>query len=63
MTTGVMLTVFAVICLGASLGLAIMFRFWPEYGSVEAAVERSDDMVAEMESAASAAGHEAEGVA
>ena len=63
MTTGVILTVFAVICLGASLGLAIMFRFWPEYGSVAAAVERSDDMVAEMESAASAAGHQAEGVA
>ena len=63
MTTGVMLTVFAVICLGASLGLAIMFRFWPEYGSVEAALERSDEMVAEMESAASAAGHEAGGAA
>lgn len=63
MTSGVLLTVFAVICLGASLGLAIAFRFWPEYGSVEAAVERSDDLVAEMESAASAAGHEAEGAA
>ena len=63
MTTGVLLTVFAVICLGASLGLAIAFRFWPEYGSVEAAVKRSDDLVAEMESAASAAGHEAEGAA
>ena len=63
MTTGVLLTIFAVICVGASLGLAIAFRFWPEYGSVEAAVERSDDLVAEMESAASAAGHEAEGAA
>ena len=63
MTTGVVLTIFAVICLGASLGLAIVFRFWPEYGSVEAALERSDDMVAELESAASAAGREAEGAA
>ena len=63
MTTGVVLTVFGVVCVGASLGLAIMFRFWPEYGSVEAAVKRSDDMVAELESAASAAGHEAEGAA
>ena len=63
MTSGVMLTIFAVICLGASLGLAILFRFWPEYGSVEAALERSDDLVTEMETAASAAGHEAEGAA
>ncbi len=63
MTTGVMLTTFAVICLGVSLGLAILFRFWPEYGSVEAALERSDDLVAQVETAASAAGHEAEGAA
>ena len=63
MTTGLVLTIFAVICLGASLGLAIAFRFWPEYGSVEAAVERSDTMVAEIETAASAAGREAEGAA
>ena len=61
MTSAVLLTVFAVICLGASLGLAVMFRFRPEYGSVEAALERSDEMVAEMESAASGAGREAEG--
>ena len=63
MTTGVTLSIFAVICLGASLGLAILFRFWPEYGSVEAALERSDDLVAEVEKAASADGHEAEGAA
>lgn len=63
MTTGVTLTIFAVICLGASLGLAILFRFWPGYGSVEAALERSDDLVSEMEAAASATGHEAEGAA
>lgn len=63
MTTGVVLTIFAVICLGASLGLAIVFRFWPEYGSVEAALERSDTMVEELETAASAAGREAEGAA
>lgn len=61
MTTGVVLTIFAVICLGTSLGLAIAFRFWPGYGSVEAALEHSDDMVAKMETAASAAGGEAEG--
>ena len=63
MTTAVTLTTFAVICLGASLGLAILFRFWPEYGSVEAALERSDDLVAQVETAASAAGHETEGAA
>ena len=63
MTTGVTLTIFAVICLGASLGLAILFRFWPEYGSVEAVLEHSDNLVAEMETAASAAAHEAEGAA
>ena len=61
MTSGVFLTVFAVVCLGASLGLAVMFRFRPEYGSVEAALEHSDEMVAEMESAASGAGHDAKG--
>ena len=63
MTTAVTLTIFAVICLGASLGLAILFRFWPEYGSVEAALERSDELVARVETAASAAGHETEGAA
>ena len=63
MTTAVTLTIFAAICLGASLGLAILFRFWPEYGSVEAALERSDDLVAQLETAASAAGHETEGAA
>ena len=63
MTTGVTLTIFTVICLGASLGLAILFRFWPEYGSVEAALERSDDLVAQVETAASAAGHASEGAA
>ena len=63
MTTGVTLTIFAVICLGASLGLAILFRFWPEYGSVEAALARSDDLVAQVENAASATGHETEGAA
>ena len=52
MTTGVLLTIFGVVCLGTSLGLAIVFRFWPAFGSVEAALERSDHMVAELESAA-----------
>ena len=61
MTTGVVLTIFAVICLGSSLGLAIAFRFWPAYGSVEAALERSDDMVTEMETAVTTAAQEAEG--
>ena len=60
MTTGVLLTIFGVVCLGASLALAIAFRFWPAFGSVEAALERSDHLVAELESAAQ---HDAEGAA
>ena len=61
MTTGLLLTIFAAICLGTSLGLAIAFRFWPAYGSVEAALERSDARVAAMEATAAAAAQEAEG--
>jgi hypothetical protein len=45
---GILLT-FAVVCIGASVIIALLFRFWPRYGSVAAAVERSDHLLEQME--------------
>ena len=47
---GVWLTFFSV-CIGASAILALLFHFWPRYGSVNAAVERSDRFLEQMEAA------------
>ena len=47
---GVLLTCF-VVCMGVSVILALLFRFWPDYGSVEAAIEQTDRILEEMESA------------
>jgi hypothetical protein len=49
MQTGWILLTFAGVCVGASVILALLFRFWPRYGSVAAAVERSDHLLEEME--------------
>jgi len=49
-TAGVWLTFFSV-CIGASVILALLFHFWPRYGSVNAAVERSDRFLEQMEAA------------
>ena len=49
MQTGWILLTFAGVCIGASVILALLFRFWPQYGSVAAAVERSDHLLEEME--------------
>ena len=43
------LVTFAGICIGASVIIALLFRFWPRYGSVSAAVERSDHLLEQME--------------
>ena len=49
MHTGEILLTFAGVCVGASVIIALLFRFWPRYGSVAAAVERSDHLLEQME--------------
>ena len=49
MQTGWIFLTFAGVCVGASVIIALLFRFWPRYGSVEAAVERSDHLLEQME--------------
>jgi|GEM_PF-1641419 len=49
MHTGGILLAFASICIGASVILALVFRFWPRYGSVTAAVEASDHAVEHLD--------------
>jgi len=49
MHTGGILLTFASVCIGASVIIALLFRFWPQYGSVVAAVERSDHLLEQME--------------
>ncbi|HEY7711794.1 MAG TPA: hypothetical protein VIG57_17395 [Candidatus Entotheonella sp.] len=51
-TGGVILT-FAIILVAASAILALVFRLWPRYGSVEAAIEESDHELEKLETAAS----------
>jgi hypothetical protein len=52
MSAGGILLTFASICIGASLIIALLFRFWPRYGSVEAAISRTDHVLDEMENTA-----------
>jgi hypothetical protein len=54
MNAGGILFTFACIVVGASLVIAVLFRFWPRYGSVEAAVTRTDQVLDQMEHATSA---------
>jgi hypothetical protein len=49
MHTGGILLTFAGVCIGVSVIIALLFRFWPRYGSVAAAVERSDHLLEQME--------------
>jgi len=49
-TMGILLT-FLGVCVGASVVIALLLRFWPRYGSVNAAVERSDRFLEQMEAA------------
>ena len=53
MSTGGILVLFASISVGASLIIALLFHYWPRYGSVEAAIAHTDQMLDEMESGAS----------
>lgn len=49
MHTGGILILFAGVCIGTSLILALLFRYWPRYGSVEAAITRLDKILIDME--------------
>lgn len=51
MSPGGVLLTFALVCIGASLLLAVLFRCWPRYGSVEAAIADTERRLAEMEAA------------
>lgn len=53
MSAGAILLTFAVVLIGGSAILALVFHLWPRYGSLEAAIEQSDHMLAEMEPPAS----------
>ncbi len=50
MSAGGILLTFSIVCISASVIIALLFRFWPRYGSVEAAIERTDQVLEEMES-------------
>jgi hypothetical protein len=51
MATGSILVTFASVCIGVSIILALVFRFWPRYGSVTAAVERADHLLEQLDAA------------
>jgi hypothetical protein len=53
MSAGGILLTFASVCLGVSLILALLFHFWPRYGSVAEAIAQTDRVLDEMERAAS----------
>lgn len=49
MSTGIILVTFALIFIAASIVLALLFHFWPRYGSVEAAITQTDHILEQME--------------
>jgi hypothetical protein len=53
MSAGAILLTFALVIIGVSAILALVFHLWPRYGSLEAVIEQSDRMLAEMEPPAS----------
>jgi hypothetical protein len=53
MSAGGILLTFAMVCVGASLIIALLFHFWPRYGSVAEAIAQTDRILDDMESAAS----------
>jgi hypothetical protein len=57
MSAGGILLTFISVFVVVSLIVALLFRFWPGFGSVAAAVEYTDGVLEEMEGTASA--HEA----
>lgn len=51
MHTGGILLTFASVCIGVSIIIALLCRFWPRYGSVSAAVEHAEHLLEHMEMA------------
>ncbi len=54
MHTGVILLTFALVFISASIVLGILFHFWPGYGSVEAAIVQTDQILEHMEAPSTA---------
>ena len=52
MSAGGILLTFALVCIVASVIIALLFRFWPRYGSVEAAITQTDRILDAMEGSA-----------
>ena len=57
MSAGGILLTFTIVFIVVSLIIALLFHFWPGFGSVTAAVEYTDDVLEKMEGTAPA--HEA----
>jgi hypothetical protein len=57
MSAGGVLLTFTIVLVVVSLIIAVLFRFWPGFGSVAAAVEYTDGVLEQMEG--TAATHEA----
>jgi hypothetical protein len=49
MSSGGILLTLVGLGVGVSITLALLFRFWPRYGSVEAAIEHTDQVLDHME--------------
>ena len=49
MHTGEILLTFLIVGVAASVIIGLLLHFWPRYGSVDAAVERSDRFLEQME--------------
>jgi hypothetical protein len=49
MSDGGIYVIFLAIMIGVSAILALMFRLWPRYGSVDAAIEASDRVVEQLD--------------
>jgi hypothetical protein len=52
MSAGGILLTFLIVCVGTSLIIAVLVRFWPRLGSVEAAIEHTDRVLDDIEAAA-----------
>ncbi len=49
MSDGSILVTFLAVMIGVSAVLALMFRLWPRYGSVDAAIEASDRVIEQLD--------------
>jgi len=49
MNDGSIFITFLVVMISVSAILALMFRLWPRYGSVDAAIEASDRVIKQLD--------------